>query len=80
VTFSNWRGVAAPPKLSADQHKAYLALIDKVVKSPSWKGHLEKNGWVDSYLAGDAFRDFIRSEHKRVETLLTALGLIKGAK
>ena len=47
VTFSNWRGVAAPPKLSAEQRKAYLALIDKVVKSPSWKGHLEKNGWVD---------------------------------
>jgi putative tricarboxylic transport membrane protein len=77
VTFSNWRGVAAPPKLSKDQREAYFALIDKVVKSPSWKGHLEKNRWVSSYLAGDAFRGFIQSEHKRVATLLTALGLLK---
>lgn len=77
VSFSNWRGVAAPPKLTDAQRQAYLALIDKVVKSPSWKGHLAKNGWVDSYLAGDAFRTYIDSETKRVTALLTTLGLIK---
>jgi putative tricarboxylic transport membrane protein len=77
VSFSNWRGVAAPPKLTNDQRAAYLALIDKVVKSPSWKGHLEKNGWVDSYLAGDGFRAYIDEETKRVTALLTTLGLIK---
>jgi putative tricarboxylic transport membrane protein len=77
VSFSNWRGVSAPPKLSDAQRQAYLALIDKVVKSPSWKGQLEKNGWVDSYLAGDAFRKYIEEETKRVTALLTTLGLIK---
>jgi putative tricarboxylic transport membrane protein len=77
VTFSNWRGVAAPPKLSKEQRQAYLTLIDKVVKAPSWKSHLEKNGWVDSYLAGDAFRAYIAEETKRVRTLLTSLGLVK---
>jgi putative tricarboxylic transport membrane protein len=77
VTFANWRGVAAPPKLSEAQHKAYLALIDKIVTSPSWKGHLEKNRWVGDYLAGEKFRAFIDSEHKRVAALLTALGLLK---
>ena len=59
VSFSNWRGVAAPPKLTNEQRQAYLALIDKVVKSPTWKAELEKNGWVDSYLPGDAFRTYI---------------------
>ena len=77
VSFSNWRGVAAPPKLSDAQRQEYLALIDKVVKSPSWKDHLEKNGWVDSYLPGDAFRAYITEETKRVTALLTTLGLIK---
>ena len=56
---------------------AYLALIQTVVKSPSWQGHLAKNGWVDSYLPGDAFRDYITAETKRVTELLTTLGLIK---
>jgi putative tricarboxylic transport membrane protein len=77
VSFSNWRGVAAPPKLTDAQQQAYLALIDTVVTSPSWKGHLEKNGWVDSYLPGDAFRAYIDEETKRVTALLTTLGLIK---
>ncbi len=77
VSFSNWRGVSAPPKLSDAQRQAYLALIDKVVKSPTWKGELEKNGWVDAYLAGDAFRAYIAEETKRVTALLTTLGLIK---
>jgi putative tricarboxylic transport membrane protein len=77
VSFSNWRGVAAPPKLTDAQQQAYLALIDKVVTSPNWKGHLEKNGWVDSYLPGDAFRAYIDEETKRVTALLTTLGLIK---
>jgi putative tricarboxylic transport membrane protein len=77
VSFSNWRGVTAPPKLTREQQQAYLALIDKVVKSPSWKGHLEKNGWVDSYLPGDAFRTYIDDETKRVTALLITLGLIK---
>ena len=77
VTFSNWRGVAAPPKLTAEQRQAYLGLIDKVVKTKTWKGELEKNSWVDSYLAGDAFSKYIVEETKRVTALLTTLGLIK---
>ena len=77
VTFSNWRGVAAPPKLTAEQRQAYLALIDKVVKTKTWKAELEKNAWVDSYLAGDAFTQYIVDETKRVTALLTTLGLIK---
>jgi putative tricarboxylic transport membrane protein len=80
VTFSNWRGVAAPPKLSAEQRQAYLGLIDKAVKTKTWKGELAKNSWVDSYLAGDAFAKYITEETKRVTALLTTLGLIKGAK
>jgi putative tricarboxylic transport membrane protein len=77
VTFSNWRGVAAPPKLTAEQRQAYLGLIDKVVKTKTWKGELEKNSWVDSYLAGDAFSKYIVEETTRVTALLTTLGLIK---
>jgi putative tricarboxylic transport membrane protein len=77
VTFSNWRGVAAPPKISKDQREAYLTLIEKVTASPSWKDHLEKNAWVSTYLAGDGFRAYIDEENKRVTELLTTLGLIK---
>lgn len=77
ATIANWRGVAAPPKLSNDQRQAYLTLIDKVVQSPTWRGHLQSNGWVSSYLAGDSFRAYIDEETKRVTAVLATLGLIK---
>jgi putative tricarboxylic transport membrane protein len=77
ATIANWRGVAAPPRLSNEQRQAYLTLIGKAVQSPTWKGHLKTNGWVDSYLAGDAFRTYIAEETKRVTGILTTLGLIK---
>jgi putative tricarboxylic transport membrane protein len=77
ATLINWRGVAAPPKLSNEQRQAYLGLIDKAVQSPTWKGHLESNGWVASYLAGDGFKTYIEDETKRVTAILTTLGLVK---
>jgi putative tricarboxylic transport membrane protein len=77
VTLSNWRGIAAPPGLSPDQEKAYLAMIDKVVKSSTWKEHLKKNGWADAYLAGAEFRKYIETETVRTTEVLGKLGLIK---
>jgi len=77
ATLANWRGVSAPPKLTNEQRQAYLALIDKVVQTQTWKDHLRKNNWSDAYLAGDDFRKYIGEETKRVTALLTTLGLIK---
>jgi putative tricarboxylic transport membrane protein len=77
VTLSNWRGIAAPPGLSPEQAKAYLTLIDKVVKSKTWDEHLKKNKWESAYLAGDAFRKYIETETVRTTEVLGKLGLIK---
>ena len=77
ATLANWRGVTAPPRLSAEQRQAYLTLIDKVTTSPTWQGHLQSNAWAGAYLAGDAFRTYIADETKRVTDLLTTLGLVK---
>ncbi len=77
VTLSNWRGIAAPPGLSPEQTKAYLTLIDKVVKSKTWDEHLKKNKWESAYLAGDAFRKYIETETVRTTEVLGKLGLIK---
>jgi putative tricarboxylic transport membrane protein len=77
VELGNWRGVAAPPKLSNEQRQAYLTLIDKVVKSPTWKAQLDSNGWSSAYLAGDAFKTFIAEQTKSTTALLTSVGLVK---
>jgi putative tricarboxylic transport membrane protein len=77
ATLSNWRGIAAPPGLTAAQRQAYLDLTDKVVKSKTWKDILKTNGWNDEYLAGDAFKSYIETETQRVTEILTQLGLVK---
>ena len=77
ASLSNWRGIAAPPGLSAAQRQAYLDLADKVVKSQTWKEQLKANGWNDEYLAGDAFKAHIDEETKRITDILTQLGLVK---
>jgi putative tricarboxylic transport membrane protein len=73
----NWRGVTAPPGLSDAQRKAYLDMVDKMVKSDAWKAQLKSNGWTDLYLAGDEFGKFIAAENQRVGEVLNDLGLIK---
>lgn len=77
ATLSNWRGIAAPPGLSADQRKAYLGLIEKAVKSPTWAEQLKANNWSSEYLAGDDFKAYIEAETVRTTGVLNDLGLIK---
>ena len=77
VALVNWRGVSAPPGITPEQRKAYLDLIDKMVKSPGWKAELAKNQWVDLYLAGDDFAKYIADENGRVAKVLGSLGLLK---
>lgn len=77
ASLSNWRGIAAPPGISPAQRQAYLDLIDKVVKSPSWAAQLKNNGWNDEYLAGEPFKAYIEGETKHITEILTQLGLVK---
>ena len=71
----NWRGMIAPPELSAEDRDALLAFADKLHTTPEWKAALKKNGWTDAYLSGDEYKTFVDSESKRVTGVLNELGL-----
>lgn len=77
VTLTNWRGISAPPGITAQQRQAYLDLVATMVKSAAWKAELERNGWADQYLAGKDFETFLGSEGERTTKVLTELGLVK---
>ena len=77
LVIANWRSVMAPPGISADQKKALLDLIDKLVKSPAWVDQLKQKGWDDAYLPGDAFAAFLKQEDERVTTVLKSVGMVK---
>jgi putative tricarboxylic transport membrane protein len=71
----NWRGIVAPPGLSAEDRTALVAFARKLNASPEWKAELEKNGWTDAFQAGDEFETFVDTETQRVTATLDELGL-----
>jgi putative tricarboxylic transport membrane protein len=75
--LTNWRGIGAPPGITAEQKTAYLDLFDKLAKSDAWAAAMKANGWIQSYVAGDEFAKLIADEQQRVSSLIRELGLIK---
>jgi putative tricarboxylic transport membrane protein len=71
----NWRGLVAPPGLSASDRAELIALVERTASSREWKATLDKNGWSDAFLPGEEFGRFIQSENQRVGDVLGELGL-----
>ncbi|WP_063787142.1 tripartite tricarboxylate transporter substrate binding protein [Streptomyces sp. NBRC 110028] len=75
VTFTNWRGIVAPPGLSDSERDKLTGLIAKLHASKEWKDAVERNQWTDAYLPGEDFGRFLDAQDKRVDTVLKELGL-----
>lgn len=77
VEFVNWRGLMAPPGITEAQRQELIRTITQMAKSPQWKALLEKDAWLDLFMAGDEFKAYVESEQKNVLTLVNNLGLVK---
>jgi putative tricarboxylic transport membrane protein len=47
------------------------------VKTKTWQDLLQKNGWSDVYLPGDAFKTYLDKEITQTEEIISKLGLAK---
>ncbi|WP_108462292.1 Bug family tripartite tricarboxylate transporter substrate binding protein [Devosia naphthalenivorans] len=77
LVVENWRMVAAAPDLTDEQKATINADIEKLVTSATWQQVLETNGWVDTYLAGEAFETQLASDIAATETILKDIGLVQ---
>jgi putative tricarboxylic transport membrane protein len=77
LEIANWRSVVAPPGLSANQKKALVDTVDKMVKSKEWQDILKQKGWDDAYLSGDAFAKQLNEDIARTREVLMSVGLVK---
>jgi putative tricarboxylic transport membrane protein len=75
AVFTNWRGIVAPPGLSARDTRALRAGVDRLHGSYAWREALTRNGWTDAYLGGDEFVAFLDQEVVRLDDVMTELGL-----
>lgn len=76
LTFTNWRGVLAPPGISGDQRASLVKLLEELHSTDAWKEALVKNGWSDAFATGPEFEQFLRDQDDRVSSTLTELGLL----
>jgi putative tricarboxylic transport membrane protein len=71
----NWRGLLAPPGITARQQAELIGLLDRLHATSQWRRALRDNGWTDAYLSGEGFSRFLTAEDQRVGALLDRLGL-----
>jgi len=76
LTFTNWRGVLAPPDISEESKQVLVKTLEELHATDAWKEALVKNGWSDAFMTGAPFEQFLKDQDQRVSTTLTELGLL----
>lgn len=76
LTFINWRGILAPPGISAERRTQLIDLLQQMHDTQEWADALKTNNWTDAWMTGDEFGEFLTSQDERVETTLKELGLL----
>lgn len=77
VELSNWRAIFAAPGITDAQKRELMMTLDKAVRTKTWQDLLAKNGWMDAYMPGDAFQQYLENEIKQTEKIMNNLGLAK---
>ena len=61
--------------MSAAARQLWLERFDKLSVSDTWKQTLERQGWENAYLSGDAFVTFLDDEKSKWKAILKDVGL-----
>jgi putative tricarboxylic transport membrane protein len=77
VVFRSWRGLVAPPGISARDRVALQFMFSRMVQSQTWREVLRDNNWKTYFQSGESFRSFIQSEQSGLDTLLRSLQLVR---
>jgi putative tricarboxylic transport membrane protein len=75
VEMTNWRGLVAPPGISAAEREQIVAWVEKLHASSAWRENLQRFGWTDFFQVGSQFDQFVQSETTRVKPIVRDLGL-----
>jgi putative tricarboxylic transport membrane protein len=76
LVFINWRGVLAPPELSAERTAELIGYFEEMHETDEWQQIVADNGWTDDFRTGEEFGAFIEEQDERVSSTLEDLGLL----
>ncbi|MFC4425919.1 Bug family tripartite tricarboxylate transporter substrate binding protein [Deinococcus navajonensis] len=77
VELANWRGIVAPPGVSATEKARLVAAMDKMHASKEWQDTLKTRNWTDLYMSGSKYDIFLKTEANRAKGILKNIGLVK---
>ncbi|MFJ7996910.1 tripartite tricarboxylate transporter substrate binding protein [Streptomyces sp. NPDC096310] len=76
LVFANWRGVVAPPGISAADRARWTDVLTRMRGSARWKAELARHGWTDAFLTGERFAAYLAGQDRATAGDLGRLGLV----
>ncbi|MFJ1649518.1 Bug family tripartite tricarboxylate transporter substrate binding protein [Streptomyces sp. NPDC088258] len=76
LVFANWRGIVAPPGISARERERWTDALDRMRRSARWRTELARHGWSDAFLTGDRFAGYLAEQDRATAEILSRLGLM----
>jgi putative tricarboxylic transport membrane protein len=77
IVVSNWRGMVAPPGMTAEQLAFWDAALRGAVQTDAWKKELESNHWSDEYTPSREARAYLDADYKELKAFLQEIDLAK---
>lgn len=74
VSFANWRGVFAPPGVSAETRAAHVRRLRALAASDAWQAALERHGWQALDAFGPEFEAYLEDQEAVLRVTLSELG------
>ncbi|QCR20535.1 tripartite tricarboxylate transporter substrate binding protein [Agrococcus sp. SGAir0287] len=74
VTLTNWRMVAAPGGLDAEQTAQLEQIVLETLATPEWAQAMERYHWTERIITGDELGAFLVDERERIQALYEELG------
>ena len=75
IVVGNWRGLFAPPGVSAEARANHARFAAELHALPAWKELLQTRGWEDAFMEGAAFEEFLRRDSDATAAVLKDIGL-----
>lgn len=75
VELFNWRGIFAPPGVSAEDRDAMIKLVETMAATPAWQQECKNRNWTQILLTGDDYGKFLAEDTARIKNILKDIGL-----
>ena len=69
VTIANWRMLAAPGVITAEETGQLTTLIEDSVGTPEWQTAVKRYHWSENFITGDELSTFLTTERERIARL-----------